>query len=55
MFKISASEFCTLSMGRRLCTDEFLARVTECVVHSVYKFVTQSVSQFNMAILVEWR
>ena len=44
MFKISASEFDTLGMCRRMraCTDEFLATVTEGVVQSVYKVVTRS-------------
>ena len=38
MFKISASEFGTVSRHRQMwaCTDEFLAMVTEGVVHSVY-------------------
>ena len=42
MFQISSSEFGTMSMHRQgpLCIDEFLAAVTEGVVHSVYKFVT---------------
>ena len=37
MFNISASEFCTVGMCRRMpvCADEFLAMVTEGVVHSV--------------------
>ena len=36
MFKISTSDFGTLSMRRQLhtCTYEFLSRVTEDVVHS---------------------
>ena len=44
MFKISASEFCILGMYRRMqaCTDEFLAVVTEDVVHSGYKVVTRA-------------
>ena len=39
MFKISAFEFGTMSKRRRMqaCTDEFLATVTEGVVHDVYK------------------
>ena len=43
-FKNSASEFGTLQMHRRmqLCTNEFLAEVTEGVVHGVHKVVTQS-------------
>ena len=42
MFKISASEFCTMGMPKRkrACADEFLATVTEGVVHGVYKVVT---------------
>ena len=45
MFKISASEFGSLHMRRRMraCTDEFLATVNEGVVHGVYKVVTRSV------------
>ena len=41
LFKISASDFSTMSIRRqfRLCTYEFLATVTESVVHSVYKVV----------------
>ena len=41
MFKISASKFGTVTMRRRFraCTDEFLARVTEGVVHGIYKVV----------------
>ena len=37
-FKISASEFGTMCMCRRMraCTDEFLAAVTEGVVHGLY-------------------
>ena len=44
MFNTSASEFGTVSMYRqiRACTDEFLATVTEGVVHGVYKVMTQS-------------
>ena len=44
MFKISASEFGTMGIRRqmRACTDEFLAMVTEGVVHSVQKVVTWS-------------
>ena len=43
-FKISASEFGTIGMRRRkqACTDQFLATVTEGVVHGVYKLVTKS-------------
>ena len=42
MYKISASEFCTVGMHRqmRACANEFLATVTEGVVPSVYKVVT---------------
>ena len=42
LFKISTSDFRTVGMHRqkRACTDEFLAMVTEGVVHSVYKVVT---------------
>ena len=38
MFKIATSEIGTLSMSRPIqaCTDEFLAMVTEGVVHGVY-------------------
>ena len=38
MFKISVSEFGTLSMCRcfHACTHEFLTMVTEGVVHGVY-------------------
>ena len=45
MFKISTSEFGTMGVRRRIraCIDEFLATVTEGVVHSVYKVVSQSV------------
>ena len=41
---VKISEFDTVSMRRqmRTCTDEFLALVTEGVVHGVYKFVTRS-------------
>ena len=44
MFKISASEFCTMNIRRHMqaCVDEFLAMVTEGVVHAVYKVVTRS-------------
>ena len=37
MFKISASEFGTVSMRSRIraCVDDFLATVTEGVVHGV--------------------
>ena len=44
MFKITTSEFGTVGMCRRMltCTDEFLATVTEGVVHGVYKVVTGS-------------
>ena len=38
MYKISASEFGT----NWACADEFLATVTERVVHSVHKVVTRS-------------
>ena len=43
MFKISTSECGTVRMHRRFraCTDEFLAMVTEDVVHRVYKVVTR--------------
>ena len=43
-FKISTSEFGTVGMGRRIraCTNEFLATITEGVVHGVYKVVTRS-------------
>ena len=43
MFKISTSEFCITGMcrGMRACSDEFLATVTEGVVHGVYKVVTR--------------
>ena len=39
MFKISASDFGTMSMGRQkqACTDRILATVTEGVVHGVHK------------------
>ena len=42
MFKISTSEFGTVSMSRQMqeCTDEFPAMVTEEVAHSVHKAVT---------------
>ena len=42
MFKISTSEFGTVFMRRQMeaCTDEFLTRVTEGVIHNVYKMVT---------------
>ena len=51
MFKISASEFCTVGMCRqiRACTDESLATVTEGVVNSVHKVVTWSSSSANTA------
>ena len=41
---ISASEFGTVSMCRQMrgCTDEFLATVSERVVHGVYQVVTRS-------------
>ena len=44
MIKISTSEFCTVGMRRRVrtCTDDFLAMVTEDVVHCVYKVMTRS-------------
>ena len=44
MFQISASELGTLGMHRRMraCADEFLATVTEGVVHNVYKVVIRS-------------
>ena len=44
IFKISASEFGTMGMCRRMpaCADEFLARVNEGVVHGVNKGMTQS-------------
>ena len=41
-FKISASKFGILPTQMRACIVEFLAKVTECVVHSVYKVVTPS-------------
>ena len=43
-FKISASEFSTVSMHRRFgtCTYEFLTTVTEGVGHGVYKVVSRS-------------
>ena len=43
-FKIANSEFGTVSMCRQMhaCADEYLAAVTESVVHSVYRVVTQS-------------
>ena len=39
MFKIYASEFGSVGMHKRMraCADEFLATITEGVVHSVYK------------------
>ena len=42
MFKISASEFSTVSMHRQMqaCADGFLVTVTDGVVHGVYKVVT---------------
>ena len=51
MFKISASEFCTVGMYRQIqaCEDEFLATVTEGVVYSVYKVVIWS------SFCVTWR
>ena len=44
LFKISASSFGTVDMRRQFCTCafEFLAMVTEGVVHSVYKAVVRS-------------
>ena len=44
LFQISTSQFCTVGIHRRLwaCTDEFLSRVTEGIVHGVHKVVTQS-------------
>ena len=44
IFKISASEFGTVSMRRsfRACAYEFLNTVTEGVVHSVHKVVIRS-------------
>ena len=46
-FNISASEFGSMGMYRRMqaCSDEFLATVTEGVVHGVYKVVIQSSSR----------
>ena len=43
MFKISSSDFRTMSMHRKIqtCTDEFLT-VTEGVVYDMYKVVTWS-------------
>ena len=43
MFKISPSEFVTVSMCRQIlaCTDEFLAMETDGVVHSVFTVVTR--------------
>ena len=44
MLKISASEFSTVVVCRqmRVCTDEFLATVTEGVLHGICKVVTRS-------------
>ena len=44
MFKISASDSLSASMRRgiQVCADEFLATVTEGVVHGVNKVVTRS-------------
>ena len=44
MFEISAIEFGTVSMCRRMraYTDGCLATVTKGVVHSVYKVITRS-------------
>ena len=44
IFKISASEFGTMSMRRqfRACTYEFLTTATKGVVHGVHKVVIQS-------------
>ena len=43
MFEISNSEFGTVGMRRRFrtCTYEFLAMVTEGVVHGVHKVLIQ--------------
>ena len=43
MFKISGSYRLTVSMRRRMgvCADEFLATVTEGIVHGVCKAVTR--------------
>ena len=44
MFEISASESGTVSMHKRMrvCANEFLARVSEGVIHRVYTVVIQS-------------
>ena len=43
IFNISTSEFRTATMHRRIraCTYEFLANVTEGVVHDVYKVMSR--------------
>ena len=59
MYEMSASEFGTVGMRRRMraCADEFLATVTEGVVHNVYKAVTRScfgVTRQNRASVGKW-
>ena len=57
MFKISASEFRTVGMCRRMraCRDEFLAMVTEGVVHGVYKGCDSVIFRCNTVTLGQWR
>ena len=59
-FKISSSGLLTMSMRRRMraCADEFLAMVTEGLVHGVRKVVTRSsfsvILPHNWATVAEW-
>ena len=59
MFKVSTSELGTMAMNRRMraCADQFLPKVTESVVHSVYKVVTRlsfGVTQRHKVSACKW-
>ena len=56
MFKISVSEFCTVSMHRRIraCADGFLAMVTKCLVYKVVNWSSFGVTRRHKASGGKW-